>query len=131
MRVVKLDSTSGLSRYQVIFRKPSASHCVQNLLLDLYNPSRLVFSCGLILTLLCNSNASGTLSMQRVSSSCLNSDLSNILPFSLNSSNSNSFPLSCRAALGLLEDGLRFIFKRASTKLSSSNKQTFRSVSSI
>lgn len=26
-------------------RKPSASHCVQKLPLDLYRPSRLVFSC--------------------------------------------------------------------------------------
>ena len=45
MQAAHLDMTSGRSGKKVMPRKPSASHCVQKLPLDLYRPSRLVFSC--------------------------------------------------------------------------------------
>ena len=42
--------TSGRSGKKVMWRKPSASHCVQKFPPDLYRPSNAVFSCGLMRT---------------------------------------------------------------------------------
>ena len=98
-------------------RNPSASHCVQNVPLDLYNPLSSVLSCGLNFVVISNSNLTSGVSLIIISVSSPSASIEyrsagNVSPFTRapSSSKNGIFPFSTsprvrsRPSIGVITD---------------------------